>query len=174
MIISADTLRMHLNYTTWASARLLEAAGKLSPEELSRDFGTADKNVVGTLAHIFAADRVWMARIHGEPPAKFITPEDRDLALLNREWPALLQGWKQWAGGLNDQSISQMASYQDLKGNPWTTPYLQIILHVVNHGTHHRGQASGFLRAMGHTPPALDLTWYYRELEQAHHGQAGE
>jgi uncharacterized damage-inducible protein DinB len=35
---------------------------------------------------------------------------------------------------------------------------------VVNHGTHHRGQVSGFLRSMGHTPPALDLIAYYRQL----------
>ena len=39
----------------------------------------------------------------------------------------------------------------------------QIVTHVVNHGTHHRGQVSGFLRTMGHTPPPLDLSFYYRE-----------
>jgi uncharacterized damage-inducible protein DinB len=164
MTVSADTLRMHLDYTSWATARLLAAAGQLSPEELTRDFGTADKNVVGTLAHIFAADRVWMARIQGQPPGKFITPEDRDLAVLHREWPALLQVWKQWAGGLTDENVGTMASYQDLKGNPYSTAWWQIVLHVVNHGTHHRGQVSGFLRAMGHVPPPLDLMAYYREL----------
>jgi uncharacterized damage-inducible protein DinB len=163
MIVSADTLRTHLDYTTWATERLLDAAAKLTPEELTRDFGTADKSVVGTLAHAFAADRVWMSRIQGKPPGKFITPEDRDLAVLRREWPALLQAWKEWAAGLTDENVSAMASYQDLKGNAWTTPLWQIVLHVVNHGTHHRGQVSGFLRAMGHVPPPLDLMAYYRE-----------
>ena len=163
MTVNVDTLRTHLDYTTWASGRLLEAAGKLSPEELTRDFGTADKSVVGTLAHVFAADRIWMARIEGKPPAPFITQEDRDLALLNREWPVLLEVWKQWAAGLNDESLGSRAAYQDLKGNAYTTPYWQIILHVVNHGTHHRGQVSGFLRAMGHVPPVLDLMAFYRE-----------
>src|ERR1700676_4701377 len=102
MTISAGTLRIHLDYTAWATARLLEAASKLSPEELTRDFGTADKNVVGTLAHAFAADRVWMARIQGQPPQKFITDADRDLVLLNREWPMLLRVWREWAAGLTD------------------------------------------------------------------------
>jgi uncharacterized damage-inducible protein DinB len=163
-VVNVDTLRTHLDYTTWASARLLEAAGKLSPEELTRDFGTADKSVVGSLAHIYAADRIWMHRIEGKPPVKFITDEDRDMALLNREWPALLNVWKQWAAGLNDQTLLESASYKDLKGNPYTTPYWQIILHVVNHGTHHRGQVSGFLRALGQVPPPLDLMAYYRQL----------
>jgi uncharacterized damage-inducible protein DinB len=164
MPVNADTLRMHLDYTTWASARLLEAAATLTPEELTRDFGTADKSVVGTLAHVFAADRVWMNRIQGNSPGKLITDEDRDLALLNREWPALLGVWRQWAGELTAQNITTTASYKDLKGNPYVTPWWQIVLHVVNHGTHHRGQASGFLRAMGHVPPPLDLMAYYRTL----------
>jgi uncharacterized damage-inducible protein DinB len=56
-----------------------------------------------------------------------------------------------------------MASYHDSRGNPWTTPRWKIVLHVVNHGTHHRGQVSGFLRTMGHKPPQLDLIAYYRE-----------
>jgi uncharacterized damage-inducible protein DinB len=37
----------------------------------------------------------------------------------------------------------------------------------VNHGTHHRGQVAGFLRAMGKAPPPLDLMAFYRELAQA-------
>jgi uncharacterized damage-inducible protein DinB len=164
MTIDVNILRTHLDYTAWASNRLLEVAAKLSPEELTRDFGTADKSVVGTLAHVFAADRIWMARIEGKPPAKFITDEDRDLALMNRDWPGLLGVWKQWAAGLNGESLAQSASYKDLKGNAYTTPYWQIILHVVNHGTHHRGQVSGFLRTMGHVPPPLDLMAYYRSL----------
>ncbi len=164
MTVNIGTLRMHLDYTTWASARLLEAAGTLSPEELARDFGTADKSVVGSLAHVYAADRIWMVRIEGKPPVPFITQEDRDLAVLNRDWPALLDAWKQWAAGLTDESLATMASYKDLKGNAYTTPYWQIILHVVNHGTHHRGQVSGFLRAMGHIPPPLDLMAYYRQV----------
>ena len=164
MPIEVNTLRGHLGYTSWASARLLEAASKLTPEDLARDFGTADKTVVGSLAHVYAADRIWMHRIQGKPPVKFITDDDRDLAVLHRDWPALLEVWKQWGAGLTDHTLAESASYADLKGNAYTTPYWQIILHVVNHGTHHRGQVSGFLRTLGHTPPPLDLMAYYRQL----------
>lgn len=164
MPVSADTLRTHLDYTTWATARLLHAAAKLSREELTRDFGTADKSVVGTLAHIFAADRVWIGRIQGKPPVRFIADEDRDLERMRREWPIVLQTWKQWGQELSEENVAQACSYQDLKGNAWTTPWWKIVLHVVNHGTHHRGQVSGFMRTMGHQPPSLDLIAYYREL----------
>src|SRR5208282_121582 len=55
MSVSAQTLRLHLGYTAWASTRLLEAAAALTPEELARDFKTADKTLLDTLAHIFRA-----------------------------------------------------------------------------------------------------------------------
>jgi uncharacterized damage-inducible protein DinB len=164
MTVSAATLRQHLDYTAWATARLLAAAGKLTPEERLRDFATADKSVIGTLAHTFAADRVWMARIEGRTLTSFLLPEERDLDVLLREWPRMLNRWKAFAAGLHEEQVLQAYTYKDLKGNAWTTPLWQIILHVVNHATHHRGQVAGFIRAMGHVPPPLDLIAYYREL----------
>jgi len=164
MTISGETLRLHWEYTIWASARVMKAASELTPEERERNFGTADKSVTGSLAHIFAADRVWLNRIQGSiNPGAFISPEDRDFALLEREWAPLLERWKQWAAGLTDESVLAKVAYHDLKGNPQSTALWQIVLHVVNHGTHHRGQVSGFLRTMGKVPPALDLIAFYRE-----------
>lgn len=164
MPISADTLRLHLDYSTWASLRLLDAAANLSVEELTRDFNTADKNVVGTLAHIFAADRIWLSRVKGEAGQGFISDEDRRLETLQNEWPALYQRWKLFSEPLSDPDTLTVISYKDTRGNPYQSPLWQILLHLVNHGTHHRGQVSGFLRAMGHTPPPVDLIAYYRSL----------
>ena len=163
MILSA--IRTHFDYTAWASARLVNAAGSLSPEELTKDFGTADHSVLGTLVHVYAADRIWYDRIHGNRLARFIEPErDMHLHVLQNDWPALLGQWREWAAAQTEESLATTASYKDLKGNSYETPLWEIALHLVNHGTHHRGQVSGFLRTMGHVPPPLDLMAYYREL----------
>ena len=164
MTVTVDVLRTHLNYTAWASRQLVEAANRLSPAELTKDFGSSFQSVLGTLVHVFAADRAWLGRIHGNPPARFLDPErDMHLAVLQNEWPPLHEGWKQWAAPLTQDTIDTQLAYKDSKGNPYVNPLWQIVLHVVNHGTHHRGQVSGFLRAMGHTPPVLDLIAYYRQ-----------
>jgi len=162
MFVSADLIRSHIDYTAWASHLLMEAAAQLSDEELTRDFGTADKSVLGTLVHVFGADRVWLARLKREPANTFLTEADYHLAVLQKDWPMLYQQWAQWAAGLSDEACQSDVSYSDLRGNPYCQPLGQLVLHVVNHGSHHRGQVSGFLRALGHTPPKLDLVSYYR------------
>jgi uncharacterized damage-inducible protein DinB len=162
MPVSVEVLRTHISYTAWASRMLVEAAAGLSREELTRDFGTADKSALGTLVHIFAADRIWLARLSGESPHTYATDADYDLAVLQDDWPALHARWKAWAVELTDETARAEVSYTDMSGSPWRQPLWQLVLHVVNHGTHHRGQVSGFLRAMGHVPPKLDLVNYYR------------
>jgi uncharacterized damage-inducible protein DinB len=64
MPLSVADLREHLAYSAWASQRLVLAASELTEAELLRDFQTSDHSVLGTLVHTFAADRVWLARMH--------------------------------------------------------------------------------------------------------------
>ncbi|MFN0166455.1 MAG: DinB family protein [Bryobacteraceae bacterium] len=163
MTVSRETLREHLLYTAWATGRLVEAMASLTPEELNRDFGTSDRNPLGTLVHVFAADRIWLARLHGQAQGPFITEADRDFTRLRDEIPALHQRWIEWIDRLPEDGAEENSTYTDIKGREWTNPTWQVVLHVVNHATHHRGQISGFLRAMGKTPPPLDLIAYYRQ-----------
>jgi uncharacterized damage-inducible protein DinB len=165
MPVSPDVLRAQLAYTAWASQRLVDAAALLAPEELNRDFQTADHSVLGTLVHVFAADRLWLARLKGEAQ-RFATDADPSLQALQTEWPTLMKRWDAWAASLSDEQAGARVAYTDMKGRHWEQPLWQLVLHVVNHGTHHRGQASGFLRALGHTPPVLDLAAYYRESDR--------
>jgi uncharacterized damage-inducible protein DinB len=163
MPVSLPVLLDHIDYNAWASRRLVEAAAQLSPEELNRDFHTADHSVLGTLVHVFSADRLWLARVQGAPFPGLPTDAERNLEFLQSGFPELHQRWRDWLASLPPDAPSQEISYSDLKGNQWKQPLWQIMLHVVNHATHHRGQVSGFLRSMGHTPPPVDLSFYHRK-----------
>jgi uncharacterized damage-inducible protein DinB len=163
MAVSREALSLHLDYARWASGKLVDFAATVPAEDLRRDFGTADKNILGTLVHVFAADRLWLALVRGEQRSSFIDPADHDLAVLQNDWPGIMAGWREWLGNQSEETLKNPLGYRDLKGNPYQNPPWMIILHVVNHGTHHRGQVSGFLRAMGQNPPKTDLLFYYRE-----------
>ena len=122
-MITTDLALAHFDFTAWASRRLVEAAATLSGEELTRDFKHADKSVLGTLVHTFAADRVWLARVKGEVPARFLDPErDMHLSVLQTDWPAVHAGWTEFLKSQSNESLEEKISYKDLKGNPWQTP----------------------------------------------------
>lgn len=164
MHVSADVVRMHLDYTAWASQHLLDGAAGLTEEERNRDFGSSEHSFLGTLLHVFGADRIWLYRVAGGENPGGLSPADRNLAVLQNDWPAVLERWRIWAAELTDEATETQLDYRDLKGNPYRQPIWQVVLHVVNHATHHRGQAVGFLRAMGKVPPSIDLIYYYRQL----------
>jgi uncharacterized damage-inducible protein DinB len=162
MVSIRQILRYQLDFTTWATERMLLAAGGLTPDELSQDFKTADKSILGTLTHCYRAERIWLKRLEGEK-AEFRAGGDDTLMALQENWPAIQVGWADWARGLTDEGAGAEFSYSDLKGNPWTQPIWTSVLHVVNHSSHHRGQAVGFIRALGHVPPNVDLISFSRE-----------
>lgn len=161
MHVSLDTLKTHIDYSVWANQRMLDAAAALTPGELTRDFETADKSVLGTLLHVYGADLVWIERMHGK--SLTVRPYDaEELATLQSGWPPVGDRWKEYVATLTEEAAEGEIAYSTFRGDAFRSPAWQIILHVVNHGSHHRGQAAGFMRSMGKTPPVLDLMHFYR------------
>jgi uncharacterized damage-inducible protein DinB len=156
-------LKTHIDYTIWANRRLLDAAAELTPDELTRDFGTADKSVLGTLLHICGADLVWIERVRGTSLSARPYDAQATLADLQAKWPPVWDRWKEYVAGLTPEAADTEVAYKTFKGDAFRSPAWQIVLHVVNHGTHHRGQAAGFIRALGKVPPVLDLMHFYRQ-----------
>jgi uncharacterized damage-inducible protein DinB len=142
----------------------LHACEALTDDQLQQDFGTADKSVRGTMVHLFRAERTWLQRLQfGTPKIPWATPEDESWPFLTEHWPILYKQWQSWAAELTEEDPDRVIHYSDLKGRAWSQPIWALVLHVVNHSTHHRGQVSGFLRALGQTPPSLDFIFFVRE-----------
>jgi uncharacterized damage-inducible protein DinB len=156
--MTPEDLRLHISYSGWASRRLLDAALALSEEDQRREFGVSHKSLIGTLEHIFFADRIWFARTV-DPN---VLEGDQSLAVA---WPRLQKRWEEWASALTPEDLLRVVDYTDMRGNLHSTPVWQILLHVVNHATLHRGQVMSLLRQLGVAPPATDLIFYYREIK---------
>jgi uncharacterized damage-inducible protein DinB len=155
--MTPEDIRLHISYSGWASRRLLDAAVALPEEQRHREFGVSHKSLLGTLEHIFLADRIWFART--VDPSVLQLGENLPVA-----WPVVQKRWEDWAAGVTPKEIVRIVDYKDFKGNPHSTPVWQIALHVVNHATLHRGQAMSLLRQLGVAPPPTDLMLYYREI----------
>jgi uncharacterized damage-inducible protein DinB len=154
---------VHLRYHRWATDRVLQETTPLPAEQLVKDLKGSFHSIHETLAHLFQADSIWLDRLEGRPtggladyPAPGCTYELRDA------WLAVLDKMIAWAAGLNEADWSRETSYKTLAGVAYKTPFWQIVLHIVNHGSHHRGQISSMLRQLGIKPVNLDLVAFYR------------
>jgi uncharacterized damage-inducible protein DinB len=153
--MTAEEARRHLRYSEWASRRLLDAAMALPAEQRERDLGSSHKGVLDTLAHIVFADRIWLHRVLRTPEAA--------AEAVEVEWPRLWRQWADLAALWTDVELAQVLEYKDLRGAPRDSKLEEIVMHVVNHATLHRGQVLGMLRQLGVAPPQTDLITFYRE-----------
>jgi uncharacterized damage-inducible protein DinB len=156
--MSPDDLRLHLAYSGWASGKLLQSVLALNEEDQRRDVGCSHKSLLGTLEHVFRGDRIWFVRTV-DPRAEEIEGP------LDIAWPKLQKRWEGWASGLSHQDILRSIEYKAMNGDPHRTPIWQVVMHVVNHATLHRGQVMAMLRQLNVQPPQTDLITYYREFK---------
>jgi len=162
MPISAETLITQLDYSKHASMLLVEACGAVEAEELRRDLKSSHGGVLGTLQHIYFADRVWLSRFEEAPRQTLAEPgESPGVEELEVEWPRLLDRFKALVASFGDEGVRRDFTFRNLAGAEVTIPRWQALMHVVNHGTLHRGQVVAMLRQLGHQPPRTDLLYYY-------------
>jgi uncharacterized damage-inducible protein DinB len=156
-MIDAQVLARHFRYTQWATKRLFEFAAGIPEEQVTRDLANSHGGILKTFQHIYYADRVWLTRMEGKPQA-FADPEPGpSLADLNAAWWPLLDRFEAWAAA---QDPNRVVEYKNLKGDAFAKPVWEILLHVVNHGTYHRGQIAAMLRQLGHVPPSTDFIYF--------------
>lgn len=160
MKINAAFLKLQLEYSRWASERTLDAARPLTQEELERDLHNSHGGVLGTLTHVFQSDRIWLSRLRGTP--RFTlgdTDESLRIENLGEEWSRVADGFQEWLAGTKD--FKAILDYTNLAGQRHRLPLWQVVLHVVNHATYHRGQITTMLRQLGYSPIATDLHVFY-------------
>jgi uncharacterized damage-inducible protein DinB len=158
---------LHLRYLAWATAEMLKGVKQLPREEYERDRQGSHGGIKGTLHHMFRADTLWFSRVSGEPFGNIKDVEvPNSLEELEREWLVLLERWQKWFRQLEANQLGIHVRYSNSQGAPCSTPLWQIVLHLVNHATHHRGQVIGMMRQAGVKPPITDLIVFYRLLEK--------
>ena len=155
-------------YNYWANHKLLEIVEELTEEQFKKDFGSSHGGLHGTLFHMMGAEEIWLKRWKGNSPTSFNKAEDYPT------FDALMQHWDMVEHEMmgfchmlkTETDILRMVTYRDLKGNEYSQPLYQLMQHLVNHSTYHRGQVVTNLRQLDVKPVATDLVAYYRTLSE--------
>lgn len=161
MMISKDLLAQHLEFSLWATLKVVDAAAQLPEDALRQDRSNSFGGILDTLVHIFRADRVWARRFQGEPTAAF-APEGEVLTIadLQEQWPGVMANFIAWVRAQEEGAFDGKLYWRNLKGEDKTEVMYKILLHVVNHGTYHRGQVITMVRQAGGAVVATDLVYY--------------
>ena len=162
--MNLQDLRTLVDYHYWARDRLLDAIEALTPEQFNRDLGSSFTSVRETVVHIYAAEWAWHLRWNGEAPTSLMTSEAfPDVAALRRGWTEHEAKMRAFVERLGDDGIARLFEYKLLSGHGGASPFWQMLQHVVNHSSYHRGQVTTMLRQLGAQPAkSMDLIAYYR------------
>jgi uncharacterized damage-inducible protein DinB len=159
--MNQTNIQLLYDYNRWANAQILDAVSRLTPEQLTRDLSTSHHSVQETLIHILAAEWIWLMRCRGNSPNALLDPTDfSGLDSLREKWAEVEQEQKSFVDGLTDESLQSIIAYTNTKGERWEYPLWQIMQHVVNHSSYHRGQATAMLRQLGAAVVMTDLLVY--------------
>ena len=160
-----DDLRRLFEYNRWANIRMLDAADPLTDAELKREILSSFPSVLATLVHTMGAEWVWLERWKGTSPTALAGADGLDsVAAARARWDELWADQQKFLAGLVPGDAERAVSYRLFSGDPDTRPLGELMRHVVNHSTYHRGQLVTMLRQLGRTPPSTDYVRWLREV----------
>lgn len=161
-----EHFRMFALYNRWANERLYDCAAQLTPAALAEDRGAFFGSLLGTLNHLLVTDRVWMSRLEGVSPRgtrlnEILHEDFGDLRGARRSQDQKIIAF---VHDLSEERLAEPLDYVTTSGVPYSQPLHQVLAHLFNHQTHHRGQAHHLIGlALGReNAPVLDLLAYQR------------
>ena len=162
------TFQLFAEYNVWATRRLVQHLDNISEADFHQDVGLYFKSIAGTLNHLLLGEHtLWYARFkQGMSPTLSLE------TILHTENQPLLDdlihkshNWITFVNDLDERKLTGNLTYQRASGAQMCLPYAATLLHVFNHGTHHRGQVTAAMTHLGYKCPELDLV--YMLVEQA-------
>jgi uncharacterized damage-inducible protein DinB len=162
--MNLQDLRTLLDYHYWARDRMFEALQPLTDEQADRDMGNSFRSIRDTVTHLYAAEWAWYSRWQGTSPTALL-PSDAfaDLAAVRVAWAEQEAKVRAFVEDLGESGTTRVFEFKLLSGQPGAAPFSQMLQHVVNHASYHRGQVTTMLRQLGAQPAKpLDMIAFYR------------
>lgn len=174
-----NSFTLMAQYNQWMNESVYSAASQLSPAALSEDVGAFFGSILGTLNHILVADIIWLQRFAQHPdkfngldcvvamplPKTLDEMLFEDLTALRTVRAKVDESIVAFANALSSEVLTTDLSFRDTTGSPYTKNFGQLIQHLFNHQTHHRGQITTLLSQRGLDVGATDLLELIPEIK---------
>ena len=163
------TARMLTRYHRWANDLIFEAVAGLPAGEATKPRTTLFKNMVHTLNHNYVIDRIFQAHLEGREHGYTArnTPEAPPLDGLRRAQRELDDWYIAWSDGVAPAALDERLSFAFVGGGQGAMTRAEMLLHVVNHTSYHRGFVADMFYQVPARPPITDLTVFLRDVPLA-------
>lgn len=167
-MITTSTARMLTRYNAWADQVMFNAVAALPDGEAGKERNSLFKNIIHTLNHNCVIDLIWQAHLEGRAHGFSArnTPDHPPLDELQRRQKAIDDWYIAWSDALSDAALEEKVNFTLIGGTPGVMTRGQILLHIVNHTTYHRGFAADLFYQVPARPPTTDLPVFLREVPQ--------
>jgi uncharacterized damage-inducible protein DinB len=163
-----EQLSLLSRYNQWMNGRLYGVP--LDEEQRTREMGAYFGSVRGTLNHLLIVDSVWMMRLSGDRQRFALRDRDgvvirvsssrqlvyADFSEMTERRSALDRDITAWVDGLTEQTLARDLRWKDSSEMEFEQPFADIVMHMFNHQTHHRGQVTTLIKQLGHDPGVTD------------------
>lgn len=160
-----DHLLSMARYHRWAHQRLRERVDEMSEEAYHAEAGIAFDTVHGTLNHMLLVDNLWYHRLR-EEVYEFDSLTQELESQPEKLWLKLVARADHFIDMLEtmgEEYVQTTFTYENSAGLEYENERGQILAHVFNHGTHHRGQISAAMTVLGYEWPKLDYLYFLRD-----------
>lgn len=164
-MITNRTARMLTRYNKWANERIFDAAFKLPEGEATKTRPSLFKNIVHTLNHNYVIDLIFQAHLEGREHGFKArnTPESPPLEELWRAQQEIDAWYVAWSDKIAESALDERVSFTFVGGADGVMTRGEILLHIVNHTTYHRGFVADMFNQIPVRPPTTDLTVFLRD-----------
>ena len=160
-----ERLSMLMRYKQWADALTFETALALPAEEAFRERPTRWNNIVHTLNHVYVVDDIFKAHLEGRKHN--YTHRNTDQTPAAAELWMAVQRMDDWyvafADNLTESKLDRVVTFEFVGGGEGSMTSEDILLHIVNHTTYHRGLISDMFYQIPVMPLTNDLTVFLRD-----------
>jgi len=137
-------------YNIWANHKLLEIILALPEEKQKQEVPSSFRSLYTTVFHMWDAESIWWQRM--KLHERITRPSDNFNSSMKDVSNGLLQQnqqWQEWVDTSTEPILDHVFQYYSQKKESFKQPIFQMMLHVFNHGTYHRGQLVNMLRQLG-------------------------
>jgi uncharacterized damage-inducible protein DinB len=150
------------DYNHWANQRVLDAAESLNEEQLFQELGKSWGSVHHTLVHMMNAEWIWLERWKGTSPREWLPFDDfPSVDAIRSYWAGITRDLLSFVEKLTPESLRLTLSYTNSRGIAHQAPLWLLMGHLVNHGTHHRGELTAMFALLEVPHKENDFYYYY-------------